>query len=182
MVSAAGKMYPAAVYDLVPPPGEPARLGFVADDAPFLIDTALLSGDGGMTMSIDRVTEAVPFAAIRLELWGVPADPSHDAVRGRCLNGEETGCESLSPSAFLTLPTSCAGPLQTTLQGNSRQEPSVFLAESLAIPAFADCQRLPFAPALAVAPDSREADTPSGYTVDLKLPQSEAPAGLATPI
>jgi hypothetical protein len=181
MVSAAGEMYPAAVYDLEPSPGEPARLGFVVDGVPFFIDTALLAGSDGMTMSINHMTQVVAFAAIRLELWGVPADPSHDATRGRCLSGEETDCESQSsPTAFLTLPTSCAGPSSTTLQGDSWQEPGVFLTESFAVPALTGCQRLPFEPALAVAPDVNEADTPSGFTLDLKLPQSENPTGLAS--
>ena len=47
-------------------------------------------------------------------------------------------------------------------------------------PAVTGCQRLPFDPSLSVAPDVIEADTPSGYELDLNIPQPEVPEGLAS--
>ena len=42
------------------------------------------------------------------------------------------------------------------------------------------CERVPFDPSLTVAPDAIEADTPSGYELDLNVPQPEDPEGLAS--
>jgi hypothetical protein len=42
------------------------------------------------------------------------------------------------------------------------------------------CNRLAFDPSLSIAPDANEADTPSGYEVDVKVPQPEDPEGLAS--
>jgi hypothetical protein len=181
MVSSAGKISPASVYDLMAAPGQVAQLGFVVDDVPFLIDTDL-SNSNAMTMHIDHITQAAPFAAIRLELWGVPGDSSHDAVRGTCLTDEKATCPSAAPpTAFLTLPTSCTEPSsQATLQGDSWQEPGVLLPGSIAMPALTGCEKLSFSPALAVLPSIDETSAPSGYEVDLRIPQTEDPFGLAS--
>ena len=48
--------------------------------------------------------------------------------------------------AFLTLPTSCAGPLQTTLQGESWGAETASLSASL--PELTGCDRLSFEPTL----------------------------------
>ncbi len=43
------------------------------------------------------------------------------------------------------------------------------------------CNKLAFNPSLKVTPDTTEADSPSGYGVDLHVPQSIAPNDLASP-
>ena len=43
------------------------------------------------------------------------------------------------------------------------------------------CNELSFSPSINVAPDTSQPDTPSGYDVDLKVPQNSDPYGLATP-
>ena len=47
----------------------------------------------------------------------------------------------------------------------------------------AGCDLLRFEPSIAVMPETTLADEPSGYTVDVKVPQSQATGleGLATP-
>jgi hypothetical protein len=42
------------------------------------------------------------------------------------------------------------------------------------------CNRLPFDPSLSVTPDASEAGEPSGYALDLRVPQQEGSAGLAS--
>ena len=57
-----------------------------------------------------------------MTVWGVPGDPNHDGSRGwECLLGE-SGCRALAeehPEPFLTLPTSCTGPLETSVEADS---------------------------------------------------------------
>src|ERR1039458_5831635 len=119
-MSVAQSVVPAAVYNLAPAPGEFARFGFTLKDTPVIADvTVRTGGDYGMTVSIPNIPRE-EVESVKLMLWGVPADASHDALRGRCVTGEETICTDAAPlSPFLTLPTACAGPLQTTLQGGS---------------------------------------------------------------
>jgi hypothetical protein len=48
-------------------------------------------------------------------------------------------------------------------------------------PPVTGCEKLHFNPSLAVQPETTEADEPSGFAVDLKVPQNTDPHGLATP-
>ncbi len=48
-------------------------------------------------------------------------------------------------------------------------------------PPVSGCEKLHFDPSLSVQPETTEADEPSGMAVDLKVPQSTEPHGLATP-
>jgi hypothetical protein len=179
-MSVAQTMVPAALYNVVPVPGEPAELGFTLKDTPVIADVAVRTGgDYGMTVSIHNIPQD-EVESVKLMLWGVPSDSGHDALRGRCLTGEETVCPSASsPSALLTLPSSCAGSLQTMLQGESWGGETVSV--SALFQQMTGCELLPFSPSIEVVPDGLEADTPTGFAVQLRVPQesSRNPVGLA---
>ncbi len=53
--------------------------------------------------------------------------------------------------------------------------------KSIEAPAVTGCEKLHFDPSLTVQPETTEADEPSGFAVDLKVPQNTDPHGLATP-
>jgi hypothetical protein len=182
-VSAGGNVDRVAVYELEPAPEEPLRLGFQVGQFPLFVDSSLRQGDDGMTLSVGRVFELLAPTAIKLTLWGDPGDPSHDALRGRCATGEETSCPvPASPAAFVTLPTSCAGgpDTTTTALADSWQEPATWLSDAIPFPQMTACQRLSFAPTLRVVPTSSQVDAPSGYQLQLSLPQNADPDGLAS--
>ena len=74
--------------------------------------------------------------ASELTFWGVPADPSHDAMRGLlcetihelnavAVRGRQGGVHAgIAPVPFLTMPTGCsAGPETATARADSWQEP-----------------------------------------------------------
>lgn len=174
------------VFNLVPAPGEPARFGWEVDKAAVYVDSAVRTGsDYGVVVSIHNITQLVSFLSSRVTIWGVPGDSRHDNARGwSCVNAgafiQED--ESLPPCAsvgqtqpppFLTLPTSCTGPLQTTVQADSWKDPTPLapLAASEPIPSLNGCDRLPFSASLSVAPDVQEASTPTGLTVHVHVPQ-----------
>jgi hypothetical protein len=177
VVSAAGKVDPVAVYDLIPAPGEPARLGFALEGVPVLADvTVRTGGDYGMTVSV-RDIPRMEVDSLKLTLWGVPFDSSHDALRGSCLTGGGM-CQSVAgPGAFLTLPGSCAESSRTALQGESYAAETASLPASF--PAMTGCNQLTFEPVLSMTPETIQAGEPSGYQVRLRTPQSENPVGLA---
>lgn len=182
LVSAGGEIYPASVYDLAPALGEPLRLGFFAEYVPLEVNTAIRTGgDYGITASIRNATEVVSIDAIRLTLWGVPEEASHDALRGTCLTGGGTNCTGGAASApYLTMPTSCAEGAQTTISADSWQEPGASQSATSAAPAMSGCELLAFEPAIEVATNVAQPDQPAGYELAIQLRQDEAPAGLAT--
>jgi hypothetical protein len=178
------------VFNMIPPPGVPAQFGFNLSSVPVFLDARVRSaGDYGVTIESPNISQAYPITATTLTFWGVPADPSHDAERA-CASGAEPPCSSGVPlKPFLTNPSSCTGPVKTSLRTDSWTEPGAFSEEDFLthLPApnastligAEGCERLLFEPTLNVAPGSSEAGAPSGYSVDLKLPQNENPVGLA---
>jgi hypothetical protein len=183
----------APVYNLVPPPGVIARFGFSAINLNGIEDVSVRTGAGyGVAVNVNNI----PVNDIRSAtetIWGVPPDPSHDGQR-KCVgeeNGKKkfiTGCSSdVAPQPFLTLPGSCTGPLLSTVNVDSTVAPGEFFSEN----AFSldagnnpiglfGCEKLPFAPSLAVAPETSTTSSPTGLRVDLHLPQNEEPDGLTT--
>ncbi len=165
------------VYNLEPQVGEPARFGFDFDlgenKAFVFIDPSIRTGgDYGVTVSVKNILETGELLSSVVTLWGVPGDPRHGLGLGES-----------EPPPFLTLPTSCTGPLQTTLEADSWAEPdNVLVVEpSAAIPALEGCERLPFGPGIKVSPDGQQASRPSGLTTDVHVPQEGQlnPTGLA---
>ncbi len=153
-MSIAGKSVSAAVNNLAPVPGELARFGFTLEGVSSIADISVRTGgDDGMTLSIQDLPQR-GIESVKLTLGG------------------------LSNSTLLTLPTSCSGSPQTMLRGESWGGEAASLSASLT--QMTGCNRLPLDPALSVSPDSAEAGEPSGYRVQLSVPQTESPEGLAT--
>jgi hypothetical protein len=78
------------VYNLAPPAGVAAEFGFiVAHNTPIFIDTSVRTGsDYGLTTTVSDIPEAVLVEASKVTIWGVPASPAHDSLRGTCLRNE----------------------------------------------------------------------------------------------
>jgi hypothetical protein len=76
-----------AVYNLVPPPGVAAEFGYVvAGEVPVLLQTSVRTGsDYGLTVSASNVSQAELVYASKVTIWGVPASPAHNQIRGDCL-------------------------------------------------------------------------------------------------
>jgi hypothetical protein len=169
------------VYNMVPPPGMPAQLGFTIFGAPVYIDTELRSGsDYGVTGVLRNSSEAKRVTAARVTLWGVPADTSHDEVRGQCLGFGLAFSVGSCPAGrvsvpFLRLPTSCESPLGIQMSFNTWSNPDTFLQRTSVEPVPGGCSELNFEPGISVVPQSTIADSPTGLSVTLHLPQSEAP-------
>ena len=181
------------VFNLAPLAGEPARFGLIVDGALVTLDVSVRTGsDYGVTVNVDNVSELVGIVASDVTIWGVPGDPRHDTQRGwACLKediGEEVPGESCDPEnqqhplPFLSLPTICAGALQSSAEEDTWQDAGVFTQFGLTEPmvSLVGCNHLPFTPGISVAPDVTEASAPTGLTVDVHFPlRGEAdPAGV----
>jgi hypothetical protein len=176
----------ASVFKLVTPPGRPALFAFKIGTAMTLLDFSVRPDDYGISVRVLDIPQIIALKGIDVTIWGVPADPSHDPLRGAdCLNpldGSSMGtCPSSGPlKPLLTLPTFCGVPASSHLSLNTWQTPDVFeAADSASAPEFQGCNKLPFSPQITLRPGSR-AHSPTGLDVDLELPQNEDPSGLAT--
>ncbi len=172
----------APVYNLVPPPGMPAQLGFEPTlGLPVYINTKIRSnGDYGVTAYLPDVTEVERLTAALVTIWGTPADPSHDRERGICANQGGVCPAGVNERPFLRLPSSCANPLVSTMSFDTWTDPGTFLSASNTEPAPIGCELPDFSPSVEAEPTTGVADSPSGLHVDVHLPQAahEDPEGL----
>jgi hypothetical protein len=186
------------IFNMVPSIGEPARFAFEILGIPIFLDTSVRAGgDYGVDVNVSNINTTDAFAAAQVTIWGAPADPRHDQSRGwSCLYPAGSGLLGRCPASpagglivppFLTLPTSCTGPLHSTVEADSWKDPGVFASAEYtwhddAGPLEVDgCNRLPFDPSLEVVPNGRAASTPTGLAVVEHVPQESTlnPAGLA---
>ncbi len=153
----------------------------------------------------DHGVPRIGLRTVELTFWGVPADPSHDAMRGRFCGkanaNESISCESggeevshLPPVPFLSMPTACsAGPQGTSLRADSWQEPGTIDTEdgeyigytesSATFPAVTGCNLLQFnaGTGVTIEPETQTADKPDGLGVGLQIPLNEGPGTNTTP-
>jgi hypothetical protein len=191
------------VFNMVAPPGVPARLAFNIQGTVVSIDGSVRSdGDYGFTGTVHNAPEAIAVSATTLTLWGVPADPSHENERS-CPGKEIVsfggpGCSTdVARRPLLRNPAACTAPgvgLTTTLSIDSWFHPGVFKEASSTshnLPGFpADpsewgapvgitgCGQVPFSPSLTATPDEPAAGAPSGYHFNISVPQSEDPTAI----
>jgi hypothetical protein len=155
------------IYNVEPPPGEPARLG-VAIDLPGLtlagsfVDVRVRDdSDFGITSTVTALAQAREVLGLDMTLWGVPAD-----------HGVPT-----APKPFMVNPTDCGPAASIAISADSYADPGTFDHVQVPLPAFTECQAVPFEPSISVQPDSRQPDVPTGLAVELSVPQSDDPKG-----
>jgi hypothetical protein len=176
-----GGEQPVPVYNMQPPVGRPAQFAFNINGVLIFINAKVRDGgDYGVTADINGISQGLALGASKLTLWGVPSDPSHDAERG--------GPSTAPRLALMTSPTQCSStPLTYTMSTDSWQEPDVPFTASFDRDfdgnqlLMTGCERLAFDPTITVAPDTAQADTPAGLTVEVKMPQDGLlnPEGIA---
>jgi hypothetical protein len=182
----------APVYNLVPPAGAVQKLGF----APFGLPNALVftvkdAQPYNVVTRLRNSPQVEPIYAAKLTLWGNPADPAHDSLRGHCVQPsgfvptEEiftTGgqCPSgVAEKPYITLPRAC-GPLSGSYLATAWQAfpPS---SGNIAIPTLNGCERIGFGPTIGVATTTSAAQSPTGLNFNLDVADENltSPAGLA---
>jgi hypothetical protein len=147
------------VYNMVPPPGVPAQLAFTLEGITTFSNTGVRTGgptaeasDYGITTRTNNIPQlGVNFTHV--VIWGVPS---------------EFGVPGEKP--FLTLPTSCEGPLTFSLEATSWAEPHETARIPFESPPITGCERLNFKPSISAAPDTAFADTPAGLNVEVQMP------------
>ncbi len=178
------------LFDLETYFGEPARFGFYlpAGHVPVVLDASLRSGPGegavpgqsedyGIDVNSTNISQTAGLLSARVTVWGTPGDPRHDNSRGwSCLfetratiHGPCGHPKSRQAPAFLTMPTSCAQPMQASVAVDQWARPGVF-ADYLPtepLPTLEACNQLPFSPTIEASPTTDRASAPSGLDVNL---------------
>ncbi len=186
------------VYNMVPPRGDAAQFGiYYANTEIFTSASPLAGGDYPIQATVVSAPPEAPVIRTKLTLKGVLTPCVRvKAGTGRYATGSctATGGErefELEPArskAFLTLPTGCNGPLRTTIEMDSYEEPGhwthaeAITRNSAGVPLkLTGCSKLVFPPSISVAPDTSNASSSSGLTVGVHVTQTAAfnPQGLA---
>ena len=178
--------FDSALYNVTPDGGYPAQFGAVFAHAPvFLYGKVLPSPDGYrlrvMAPGILRQGAAgIPLLGASFSFFGNP--------------GEHDGGSS---AAMFSNPTACTGgPLTATVYADSWTHPGEWIehgkvlqgpngpdsepllsspgwvsAQSVSYPDLSGCDALQFDPTATVTPTTTRADEPSGYALDVRVPQ-----------
>jgi hypothetical protein len=174
-----GNFDDSLLYNLVPSPGSVATFGFMVEGVPVTIEGRLSEEPPYHAIAtVSKVLQVFPVYSSSVALWGNPAAEAHDAERG--------GPAGFAERPFLTLPRSCAGPLQTAFsatswQGGAFAEVVQSQGEGGEPLSMTECQSLGFSPELSAQPTNHSAESPSGIDVELQVtdPGLANPAGRA---
>ncbi len=179
------------VYNMVRNPGEPSRFG-VEVNSPKLELLALagikLQGHIYLEGGISWSPEPEASEASGLEYGGVASGDYHEYFKIRNIATQPEVIESRlvfwgvpqehqtaptePPTAFITLPSTCAGVQETRLHVDSWEEPGHYLAKENSTPVTeTGCSELAFSPSVALTAESSQSDRPDGLTAGLHVPQ-----------
>ena len=187
LVSLAGEI---PVFNIAPSsPKVAGALGFTFANVGFIahiIGSAHAGGDYGISAVTPGLSQIADEDGLTLTLWGDPSAASHchqQFIGGPCV------AVPAGEQPFLTLPTSCPRTLTASVReelsfsarAESWQEPGIWTPTILSapLPAMAGCEKLSFTPSIEVRPETTVAETPTGVSIALKIPQIEALGSLA---
>ncbi len=160
---------PTAVYNMVPEAGYPMEFGASYLGVPILMYGSVvhMGSDYGLRLAVPGIPD-FGLVGASLTLFGYPAQ-------------RDGGGDALMP--LLTNPVDCAGGSSPArLEVDTWQHPDVYsAAEAVTYPEVTGCKALQFQPSLSVMPETTLAGEPSGYTIDVHVPQNEDPSQLSTP-
>jgi hypothetical protein len=176
------------IFNMTRDEGQTANFAFIANG---IIASGIVASvdpiDHHLRSSVLNIGSLFEVLSVKTTLWGAPADSSHDAERGEvcftpipiCGNGNHQAGINVVP--LIRNPTQCTGnPLPVKLTVQSWENPALNLEAVSPLPPITDCAQVQFGPQMTIRPSSAKAGSPSGYDVDLTLPQNPDARGIAT--
>jgi hypothetical protein len=178
-----GEVRRFGLFNLTPPGGVAAQLGFAPYGSPVVFDLAIpQNADGSYTLALQarNVSQSLDLRGVSLSLWGTPGATSHDGERGNCLNELEPAfawakCTlgQKDPLAYLSLPTRCSSSLPFSVTASSWQQPAPVSAAAVnrnpdgAVTPLNGCASLHSSYAATGVLSDKKASSPSGYNFHL---------------
>ncbi len=181
-----GTTHRFGLFNLVPQPGVATQVGAAPFGAPLVLNGGLRPNPDGsyvLTLETHNIPQRLDVYGMKISLWGIPWNASHNRERGDCLNEAEPTfpwCKrsvgepvTFPPRAYLSVPTACSGPLFFSARASSWQQPGEASAlalnrDSLGQPAEMSCKGLVFEPKPVGQLNDTKASSPSGYSFRLK--------------
>lgn len=181
----AGAFFHVPVYNLDPPPGVAAQLGFIVLNVPVTINVRVADEPPfNLIAELRNVPQAVLLYRSKVILWGNPADEAHDSLRGDCLG--EVANTSLAPvslgicpvdppeeRAFLTLPRACQGPLNTVFEAidwaGVPAKGIIPTHDATETKGIQGCEALDFGADISAQPSSASASSPTGLDFGMSV-------------
>jgi hypothetical protein len=172
------------IYNLVPERGVAAEFGFIdAAGGPHVLYASIAPTPAGYVLrTTTREVTQLGLTEFTVNIYGNPT--ARDGSSG-------------TPVATFTNPSDCTGePLRTVIHMDSWQHPGPYnpdgtpdlndprwVSSTSESPPVSGCEALAglFSPSMVAAPEATAADSPSGVSVNIALPQHEEVGGLATP-
>ena len=174
-----GSVRTFGLFNLTAPPGVLSRIGFAPFGEHVVFDSSLRTDVGGAyapSLRASNFPQTLNVNAFAMTLWGTPWGVSHNGERGNCLNEAEPSfpwgkCSVGPPSgfhplAYLTLPTTCTGPLAFAARADSWQQPATVSAAAGG-PALGGCAGLVFDPHPFGRLTDKKASSSSGFNFQL---------------
>jgi hypothetical protein len=164
------------IYNLSPEAGTLATIAFnVAGNFPIIGQITLRRSDYGATVTFRNINDSLKsVVGGSLTVWGVPADPVHDALRAtNSIGGPHFGTtdEGAVVVPYFTNPTSCAGPLHSEFRVDDWEEPGRIATVQTPYGPMVGCDSLKFEPQAEVQPSAESVETPTGLNVKFDIPQ-----------
>ena len=184
--------FTTGVFNMVHPRGSITDLGFQLGGNPVHVKASLDPANRyAIITTTSDINESLPPFNSKVTIWGVPADPSHDSERcagfSASAGSGKTDAECSTdhtPQPFLALPSQCEDDNVFRLHHyDSWQEPGTFGPEiDYTMPGkVTGCEIPRFEPDVEIVPTGRQANTPTGLDVHVKIAQNDNPDALATP-
>jgi hypothetical protein len=161
VIGSLGPEKATAVYNMVPEDGYPAEFAFkvLGKAVPIYASLVHMASGYALRVGTPGVPTTINVEGFEVTFFGDPYTADND---------------SNSSQAFFTNPVDCsAGPLKTRAEADSWAAPGEWTsAESVAYPSIAGCNLLQFEPTIALHPEVTQAEAPSGYEINIKVPQT----------
>jgi hypothetical protein len=175
---------PQPLYNVEPPPGSPAALGFEVFRGVNLnlLGSVRSDGEYQLTAKGADIIQKFTVVGVSVNLWGQPTAATHDAVRGACAGqlGEPLCPVERQNTALVTMPTSCQGQPSVGAEASSWIDQSLIVRRTVPLTGrigeplgMQDCDNLAFDPTVRIQPSTANADSPSGLSVDIHQSQDQ---------
>jgi hypothetical protein len=168
------------IYNIQPPPGSAAELGFNIFGSVIHVQGGI-SSHLRLTAESNDILAKVSQSSATVTLWGNPSDPRHDIQRKG--PGCRLGCSiEPSPAALLTMPTSCSAIHSIAVAGLGWLGGEAATTALLTDPNYAampikGCASTVFAPTIAANATTDAAESPSGLDFNIHQPQDNSVDG-----
>ena len=163
------------LFNRAAPVGSAASLGFAVFGENSYQEASVRTGDDyGINITDFTIPTGLEPAGVKETIWGVPAESSHDSQRSEnAITENEPTPSDAPPRPFLTLPSSCNGPLTTTVKIDSLEDPANVVSKSAQTPTSLDgCNKLEFTPTISAQATTNLSDSPTGLDFGIHQPQA----------